>query len=186
VRRRSNDLLPGSVLSTGGSDTFVRSDPSNPYHAYIEDTYGTRVVTASGVVCPTYSENCASDIVTVAAGIGATVTAAVPDLPSLVTVMVAISALPPRTAPAVTSPVDDTLAIPSFDDDHVSGRPVSTAPLVLTTDAVICTDWPYCSVPDVVLSDTLPTVRGAVGLSLWHALSTPKTMDARIRRTRIE
>jgi predicted glutamate--cysteine ligase len=35
------------VLSTGDSDTFVRSDPSNPYHGYIEDTYGTRVVTAS-------------------------------------------------------------------------------------------------------------------------------------------
>ncbi|MFN9933169.1 MAG: glutamate--cysteine ligase [Cyanobacteriota bacterium] len=44
---RGLTLLPGSVLSTGGSDTFVRSDPSNPYHAYIEATYGTRVVTAS-------------------------------------------------------------------------------------------------------------------------------------------
>jgi predicted glutamate--cysteine ligase len=44
---RGLTLLPGSVLSTGGSDTFVRSDPSNPYHGYIEDTYGTRVVTAS-------------------------------------------------------------------------------------------------------------------------------------------
>jgi predicted glutamate--cysteine ligase len=44
---RGLTLLPGSVLSTGGSDTFVRSDPSNAYHAYIEATYGTRVVTAS-------------------------------------------------------------------------------------------------------------------------------------------
>jgi predicted glutamate--cysteine ligase len=44
---RGLTLLPGSVLSTGGSDTFVRSDPANPYHGYIEATYGTRVVTAS-------------------------------------------------------------------------------------------------------------------------------------------
>jgi predicted glutamate--cysteine ligase len=40
-------LIPGSTLSTGGADRFYRSDPSNPYHAYIEQTYGTSVVTAS-------------------------------------------------------------------------------------------------------------------------------------------
>ena len=40
-------LIPGSTLSTGGSDYFHRSDPNNPYHAYIEQTYGTKVVTAS-------------------------------------------------------------------------------------------------------------------------------------------
>lgn len=40
-------LLPGSTLSTGGSDHFYRSDPNNPYHTYIEKTYGTKVVTAS-------------------------------------------------------------------------------------------------------------------------------------------
>ncbi|BAZ41612.1 putative glutamate--cysteine ligase [Calothrix sp. NIES-4101] len=40
-------LIPGSTLSLGGSDRFVRSDPSNPYHDYIEQTYGTKVVTAS-------------------------------------------------------------------------------------------------------------------------------------------
>lgn len=40
-------LIPGSTLSLGGSDTFHRSDPGNPYHSYIENTYGTRVVTAS-------------------------------------------------------------------------------------------------------------------------------------------
>lgn len=40
-------LLPGSTLVLGGSDHFDRSDPTNPYHAYIEETYGTRVVTAS-------------------------------------------------------------------------------------------------------------------------------------------
>ena len=40
-------LIPGSTLSLGGSDRFWRSDPNNPYHAYIEQTYGTKVVTAS-------------------------------------------------------------------------------------------------------------------------------------------
>ncbi len=40
-------LLPGSTLSLGGSDHFYRSDPNNPYHTYIEQTYGTKVVTAS-------------------------------------------------------------------------------------------------------------------------------------------
>ena len=40
-------LLPGSTLSLGNSDRFYRSDPNNPYHAYIEQTYGSKVVTAS-------------------------------------------------------------------------------------------------------------------------------------------
>lgn len=40
-------IIPGSTLSLGGSDRFVRSDPANPYHDYIENTYGTKVVTAS-------------------------------------------------------------------------------------------------------------------------------------------
>ena len=40
-------LIPGSTLALGGSDRFYRSDPKNPYHAYIENTYGTSVVTAS-------------------------------------------------------------------------------------------------------------------------------------------
>lgn len=40
-------LIPGSTLSLSGSDRFFRSDPSNPYHSYVEQTYGTRLVTAS-------------------------------------------------------------------------------------------------------------------------------------------
>jgi predicted glutamate--cysteine ligase len=40
-------LIPGSTLSLGGTDHFYRSDPNNPYHTYIEQTYGTNVVTAS-------------------------------------------------------------------------------------------------------------------------------------------
>ncbi len=44
---RGLTLLPGSTLSCGDSSRFERSDPSHPYHSYIEATYGTRVVTAS-------------------------------------------------------------------------------------------------------------------------------------------
>lgn len=40
-------LIPGSTLSLGDSKRFYRSDPNNPYHSYIESTYGTNVVTAS-------------------------------------------------------------------------------------------------------------------------------------------
>lgn len=40
-------LIPGSTLSLGGSDRFFRSDPTNIYHDYIEQSYGTKVVTAS-------------------------------------------------------------------------------------------------------------------------------------------
>ena len=40
-------LIPGSTLSLGDAARFHRSDPNNPYHAYIENTYGTDVVTAS-------------------------------------------------------------------------------------------------------------------------------------------
>ena len=40
-------IIPGSTMSLGGSDRFCRSDPNNPYHTYIEQTYGTDVVTAS-------------------------------------------------------------------------------------------------------------------------------------------
>jgi predicted glutamate--cysteine ligase len=40
-------LVPGSTLSLGDSHRFYRSDPTHPYHDYIEATYGTHVVTAS-------------------------------------------------------------------------------------------------------------------------------------------
>ncbi len=40
-------LIPGSTLALGDSTVFLRSDPGNPYHQYIQEHYGTRVVTAS-------------------------------------------------------------------------------------------------------------------------------------------
>jgi len=47
LKSRELTLLPGSTLSLGDSNRFERSDPANPYHDYIEATYGTKVVTAS-------------------------------------------------------------------------------------------------------------------------------------------
>lgn len=47
LQQRQLTLLPGSSLSLGDSQRFERSDPDNPYHQFIEDSYGTRVVTAS-------------------------------------------------------------------------------------------------------------------------------------------
>ena len=44
---RNLTLIPGSTLSLGDSKKFERSDPSNPYHDLIEESYGTRVVTTS-------------------------------------------------------------------------------------------------------------------------------------------
>lgn len=40
-------LTPGSTIALGDTSRFYRSDPGNPYHTYIEQTYGTSVVTAS-------------------------------------------------------------------------------------------------------------------------------------------
>ncbi len=40
-------IIPGSTLSLGDSSQFYPSDPGNPYHEFIEKTYGTKVVTAS-------------------------------------------------------------------------------------------------------------------------------------------
>lgn len=47
LAERGLTILPGSTLSLGDSQRFERSNPDNPYHAYIETTYGTQVVTAS-------------------------------------------------------------------------------------------------------------------------------------------
>jgi predicted glutamate--cysteine ligase len=48
LRQQNNyTIIPGSTLSLGNSDRFYRSDPDNLYHDYIEQTYGTKVVTAS-------------------------------------------------------------------------------------------------------------------------------------------
>lgn len=40
-------LIPGGALSLGSTGEFFRSNPGNPYHGFIEQRYGTDVVTTS-------------------------------------------------------------------------------------------------------------------------------------------
>ena len=47
LKKKNLTLLPGSTLSLGDSKNFLRSDSSNPYHEFIENKYGTSVVTSS-------------------------------------------------------------------------------------------------------------------------------------------
>jgi hypothetical protein len=104
------------------------------------------------------------------------------DLPSLVAVMVTDSAVPPRTAPAVTKPADDTAAIASLDEDQVTVRPFKETPVVLVTDAESCTVCPYCRlvVPTKMVIE--PTVSGVVAVSPAHdPRNTKKASKSRIQ-----
>ena len=71
--------------------------------------------------------------VTVATGAGVTVRAALPVFPSLVAMMLAVPGLT-----AVTSPVDETVAIPVLSELQVMTRPVKGWPLESSVVAVAC------------------------------------------------
>ncbi len=47
LSQRNLTLLPGSTLSLGNSNEFLRSDKYNPYHEFIEKNYWSSVVTTS-------------------------------------------------------------------------------------------------------------------------------------------
>ena len=83
-------------------------------------------------------------------------TAAVPFLPSLVAVIVAV----PTTRP-VTSPLPFTVATPSALLAHVTVRPVSTLPAASMRVAVNC-----CTVPTTTLALVGLTVTVATGAVL--------------------
>jgi len=68
--------------------------------------------------------------VTLPTGTGVTVTLALPDLDSLVAVMIALPG-----ATAVTTPPADTVATEGLLDVHVTGRLVTTAPFASRTVA---------------------------------------------------
>jgi len=73
---------------------------------------------------------------TVATGEGATATVTVLVIPSAAAVMVTDSFVPPRTYPAVTRPVAETVAVFVLDDDHVTTRLVSAFPSLPRVAAV--------------------------------------------------
>ena len=92
--------------------------------------------------------------VTVATGGGVTVTLAVPLFPSLVAVIVAEPAATP-----VTTPLDDTVAIPVLELDYVTARPVSTLLFASYAVAVSCTVCPTVTLG--VAGETLTDATGA-------------------------
>jgi hypothetical protein len=96
--------------------------------------FASFAVAVRTVVAPTATEVVAGATVTVATGNGAvTVMTDVPVFPSLVAVIVAGPAAIP-----VTNPVAVTVAFVASDVDHVTTRPVSTAPPAASVVAVSC------------------------------------------------
>jgi hypothetical protein len=81
------------------------------------------VVAVSDCVAPTNTLAEPGLTVTVATGTGTTVIEAVPVFPSLVAVIVTVPSATP-----VTTPPDDTVAMPVLPELHVTVRPVSTLP----------------------------------------------------------
>ena len=78
------------------------------------------------------------DSVSEATGTGTTVRGALPFVPSLVAVMLALPA-----AIAVTRPVPDTVATPVLSEDHVIVRPMST---LLLASRVVAVAWVVCPI----------------------------------------
>jgi hypothetical protein len=125
-------------------------------------------------------------MLTDATGTGAivTVTDAVPLLPSLVAVIVAEPAATP-----VTTPLDDTVAIPVLELAHVTGRPESTAPFASSVVAVSCTVCPTLTlgvdgetltdatgtVTAVTLTEAVPLFPSLVAVIVAEPAATPVT-----------
>jgi hypothetical protein len=93
----------------------------------------SRRVAVSCVVCPTVMLDVGGETSTDATGGTVTVTVAVPLFPSLVAVMVA----EPAPAP-VTTPVEETLAMPVLELDHDTARPARIVPFASFVVAVSC------------------------------------------------
>jgi hypothetical protein len=113
----------------------------------------SRAVAVSCCVPPTARLAVAGVTITVATGTTVTVTAAVPVTPSTVAVIVALP-----TATAVTTPLLLTVATAVFPELHVTGRPVSVAPLASRALAVSCCVPPTATL--AVAGDTLTAATG--------------------------
>src|SRR5512134_1040946 len=112
--------------------------------------FASRGVAVSCSVPPTAMLPDAGLTVTEATGIGGTAvtaSAAVPLLPSLVAVMVALPG-----AWAVTSQAADTVAAPPFEVVQLTVRPVSAAPFASWGVAVSCSVPPTAMLPDAGLT----------------------------------
>src|SRR5439155_1241822 len=105
-----------------------------PVSAVPAESFGVAV---SCAVCPTIRLAVAGATATEATGTGVTVTAALPALPSLVAVVVAVP-----TTPLVTSPLLLTVATLGLPLVHVTVRPVRAPPAESCGVAVSCTVCP--------------------------------------------
>src|SRR3989449_1227992 len=94
----------------------------------------SRSVAVSCTACPTPALTVAGLTLTDATGMGFTVTAALPVVPSLVAVIVTAPAATP-----VTSPVEETVAVAGALEAHVIARPESTVPAASFGLATSCT-----------------------------------------------
>jgi len=113
-------------------------------------------VAVSPCVCPWTTLADAGLTVTDATGASDTVTVAVPLLPSLVAVIVAL----PGTRPAVTSPVDETLAVAELFELQATVRSVTVSPFWSLT---VADNWVVCNVKsddDAGVTVTDPTGTG--------------------------
>jgi hypothetical protein len=94
-------------------------------------------------------------------------------MPSLVAVMMAAP-----MATAVTIPLEDTVATPVFEDDHVTARPVSTVPSAASVEAVSGVNW--VGVSDTDAGDTRTVATGAgvlVTVAVADAVTPPAVAE---------
>ena len=144
-------------------------------------------VTLSWTVPPTERFAVGGLTTTDATGVRVTVTAAVPDLPSLVAVMVAEPAATPVTTPTVTSPLAVTVATAALLVAHVTTRPLNGLPLASRRFAVSCAACPAAtlSVAGLILTDAtgttftvtaaLPVLPSLVAVIVTAPAATPVT-----------
>jgi hypothetical protein len=144
--------------------------------------FASFVVATSCWVAPAITLAVAGVTVTLATGTRVTVMSDVPDLPSLVAVIVAVP-----TPTAVTSPFASTVAA-ALSDDHVTVRPVRVAPAESLVTALSCWVFPTTTLAEDGVTETLATGTGVtviVAVPLWPSLvavivATPKlTADTR-------
>lgn len=116
------------------------------------------VVAVSRMTLPALNDVVGGVTTTDATGTGVTVIAAVPDLPSLVAVMVT----GPPGAFAVTSPVCETLASAALLVVHATARPVSVDPSPASVVAVSCDVAPTITLAVGGVTETVATGNGPV------------------------